>query len=69
MQSASLLLFLFSTEFSPLLVSTKDPVPPAKGASIVTVEVVVVKVMKSSTCNRFEDGDYTDIINTYYRNF
>ena len=39
MQSASLLLLLFSTEFSPLLVGTKDPVPPVKGASVVTIEV------------------------------
>lgn len=46
----SLLLLLLSTELLPLFVGTKDPVPPAECAGVVAVEVVVMKIMKSSTC-------------------
>ena len=46
----SLLLLLLSTELLPLFVGAKDPVPPAKGARIVAIEVVVMKIMISSTC-------------------
>ena len=40
---------LLSTELIPLLVCAKEPVPPAKCTGIVTIEVVVVKVVKSCT--------------------
>ncbi len=52
-QSHKLLLFalgLFLNVLQVLFVGPEYPVPPDKRTGVVTVEVVVVKVMETSTC-------------------
>lgn len=53
--SASFLLLLLGTEFFPLFVCAKYPVPPSECAGIVPIEVVMMKVMKPSTCDGQSD--------------
>ena len=48
------LFFVSCTEFSPLLVSAEQPVPPDKRAGVVAIEVVVVEVMETGTCKSQE---------------
>lgn len=45
-----------STELIPLFVCAKEPVPPSEGAGVVPIEVVVMEIMESGTCERRSGG-------------